>query len=74
MAKRTILVSDLSGTEVTEEEGATVRVTYWNSDTVRELHVTKQEADELLAGGRELKKRGRKPNGNSATPAPAAAK
>lgn len=58
--KKTILVSDLSGTEVDEADGATVRVSIWGSDEVRELHVTRTEADELLSGGKTLKKRGRK--------------
>jgi hypothetical protein len=60
MAKRNIIVSDLSGNEVTEEDGATVRVTYNGRDEVRTLDVTATEADELLAGGAVTKKRGRK--------------
>lgn len=70
MAKRNIIVSDLSGEEVTEEEGAQVRVTYTGGDrkdVVRTLDLTAKEADELLEGGRESKKRGRK----NATPAAA---
>lgn len=73
MAKRTIIVSDLSDVEVPEGEGALVRVTYFGSEKGRELHITKQEADELLAGGREFTKRGRKAGSTNGTPAAAPA-
>lgn len=68
MAKRAIIVSDLSGAEVTEENGAKVTISYPGRDTTRILDVTAAEADEMLAGGREVKKRGRKSasNGNAA--------
>ena len=60
MAKRQIIVSDISGNEVTEDEGAKVTVSYHGRDVVRVLDVTAQEADELFAGGKEVAKRGRK--------------
>jgi hypothetical protein len=60
MARKTIRVSDMSGAEIAEGKGATVRITY--ADTrkgVRELDVTDAEAAKL--GGRPVARRGRKP-------------
>jgi hypothetical protein len=67
MAKRKIVVSDISGEEVTEDNAASVRITYAGSDKVRTLDVTVTEADELFTGGTESKKRGRKANGPAPT-------
>lgn len=60
MARKAIIVSDISGEEVTEENGAKVTISYPGRDHTRILDVTAKEADELLTGGREVKKRGRK--------------
>lgn len=65
MAKRSILVSDFSGEEVGEENGATLRVTYGDSETVHVADLTADEAKSLLTVkgkfvAREQQKRGRK--------------
>lgn len=72
MAKRTIVVSDLSGTEIDEKDSATVRITFAGSEKGRELEITATEANELLPGGKEFTKRGRK--GAKPAAAPAATK
>lgn len=79
MPKRTIYISDLSEAEVQEGDEAYVRITEPDSDEVRTLIVTKEEARTILAGGNVTKKRGRKAadtdGASAAAPAaPAAAK
>jgi hypothetical protein len=80
MAKRTIIVSDLNGEEVTEGSSATVTVTYPGEEQARVLEITRAEADDMFGeSGRAVKRRGRKAadsnNGaTAAAPAPAAAK
>jgi hypothetical protein len=65
MAKKTILVSDMSGQEIPEGKGATVRITFRDARKgVRELDLTDNEAERI--GGRPVKRRGRRPK---ATPA-----
>jgi hypothetical protein len=60
MAKKTIRVSDLSGEEIADGKGATIRITFADARKgVRELDVTDAEADKL--GGRSVARRGRKP-------------
>ena len=60
MAKRTIRVSDMSGEEIVEGKGATVRITFADARKgSRELDVTDAEAEKL--GGRTVGRRGRKP-------------
>ncbi|MGD0713984.1 MAG: hypothetical protein ABSB24_07325 [Gaiellaceae bacterium] len=60
MARKTIRVSDMSGDEIPEGKGATIRVTYSDARKgVRELDVTDAEAEKL--GGRPVARRGRKP-------------
>jgi hypothetical protein len=64
MARRTVLVSDMSGEEIAEGKGATIRITYRDARKgVRELDVTDREADEL--GGRQVARRGRRPKSAS---------
>lgn len=70
MAKRSILVSDFSGEEVGEENGATLRVTYGDSETVHVADLTADEAKNLLTVkgkfvARNQQKRGRKAGGDS---------
>lgn len=70
MAKRSILVSDFDGTEVDETNGATIRVTYGDSETVHVADATAEQAKNLLTVkgkfiAREQQKRGRKPGENS---------
>jgi hypothetical protein len=60
MAKKTIRVSDMSGTEIPDGKGATIRISYADQRRgVRELDVTDAEAEKL--GGRQVARRGRKP-------------
>ena len=62
MAKKTVLVSDMSGSEIAEGKGATIRITFRDARKgVRELDVTDSEAEKL--GGRAVKRRGRRPKG-----------
>lgn len=66
MAKKTIRVSDKSGTSLPDGQGATVRVTY---DDARKgsvvLDVTAAEADQIAEGGQKVARRGRKPSTSS---------
>ena len=60
MAKKTVLVSDVSGQEIPDGKGATVRITFRDARKgVRELDVTDSEAEKL--GGRQAARRGRRP-------------
>ena len=66
MAKQTIVVSDLSGEQVTEENSATVRVLFGGEDIVHVGDFTRDEVDKLFRNKkgdyimREQQKRGRK--------------
>ena len=62
MAKKTLLVSDISGKEVSEGKGATISIRFADARKgtyVRD--VTDDEAEELGAKGRKQARRGRKP-------------
>ena len=60
MARKTVLVSDISGQEIAEGKGATVRITFRDARKgVRELDVTDEEAEQM--GGRNVARRGRRP-------------
>jgi hypothetical protein len=60
MAKKTVLVSDMSGSEIPDGKGATIRITFRDARKgVRELDVTDAEAERL--GGRQVARRGRRP-------------
>ena len=64
MAKRTVLVSDVSGKEIPEGEGATVTVKF--ADARRGtfvMDVTNEEGQEIAKNGRKQARRGRPPNG-----------
>ena len=64
VARKTVLVSDISGQEIPEGKGATVRITYRDARKgVRELDVTDDEAEKM--GGRSVARRGRKPKSAS---------
>ena len=64
MARKTVLVSDISGQEIAEGKGATVRITFRDARKgVRELDVTDDEAEKM--GGRSVARRGRKPKSAS---------
>jgi hypothetical protein len=60
VARKTVLVSDVSGDEIPEGKGATIRITFRDARKgVRELDVTDAEAERL--GGRSVARRGRRP-------------
>ena len=66
MARKTVLVSDMSGEEIPEGKGATIRITYRDARKgVRELDVTDDEAESLAAKGRSVARRGRRPKSAS---------
>ena len=64
MARKTVLVSDISGVEIPDGKGATIRITFHDARKgVRELDVTDEEAEGL--GGRTVARRGRRPKSAS---------
>ncbi len=64
MAKKTVLISDMSGKEIPDGKGATIRITFRDARKgVRELDVTDEEAERL--GGRSVARRGRRPKSAS---------
>lgn len=64
MARKTVLVSDMSGAEIPDGKGATIRITFRDARKgVRELDVTDDEAEKL--GGRPVARRGRRPKSAS---------
>ena len=62
MARRILLVSDLSGDEIPDGKGATVTITFRDArkGTIV-LDLTDSEAEQLGAKGRRQARRGRKP-------------
>lgn len=64
MARKTVLVSDLSGETIPDGKGATVRITYGDArrGTV-ELDVNADEIEDWARRGRKVARRGRKPKG-----------
>jgi hypothetical protein len=64
LARKTVLVSDISGQEIAEGKGATIRITFRDARKgVRELDVTDEEAERM--GGRQTARRGRRPKSAS---------
>jgi hypothetical protein len=64
MARKTVRVSDISGQEIPDGKGATVRITFTDARRgARELDVTDAEAEKL--GGRQVARRGRRPKAAS---------
>jgi hypothetical protein len=62
MARKTVLVSDLSGKEIEEGKAAKVRITFEDGRRPSyELDVSAQEGAELGRKGRQVARRGRKP-------------
>jgi hypothetical protein len=61
--KKTVLVSDLSGSEIPDGKGATVSITFRDArkGTIV-LDVTDAEAEEMGSKGRRQQRRGRRPN------------
>jgi hypothetical protein len=64
VARKMIRVSDMSGDEIPEGKGATVRITFSDARKgVRELDLTDAEAERL--GGRAVARRGRRPKASA---------
>ena len=62
MARKTVLVSDLSGEEIPDGKGATVTINFRDARKgVVVLDVTDSEADQMGAKGRQQARRGRRP-------------
>jgi hypothetical protein len=63
MARKSIIVSDISGREIRDEKNAAkVAITYGDARRGRvELDVLATEVDDLAGKGRKVAKRGRKP-------------
>ena len=61
MAKKTVRVSDISGKEIEEGKGATIRVTFEDARRGYEVDATAEEAIEIGRKGRQVARRGRKP-------------
>jgi hypothetical protein len=66
MARKTVLVSDLSGEEIADGKGATVTISFRDArrGTIV-LDVTDSEAEQMGAKGRRQARRGRKPRAAS---------
>jgi hypothetical protein len=62
MARKTVLVSDLSGKEIEDGKGAKVRITFADARSGSiDMDVTAEEARAMGAKGRQVARRGRKP-------------
>jgi hypothetical protein len=62
MARKTVLVSDLSGDAIEDGKGAKVRITFADARSgAIEMDVTTEEARAMGAKGRQVARRGRKP-------------
>jgi hypothetical protein len=63
MARKSIIVSDISGREIRDEkDAAKLAITYGDARRGRvELDVLASEVDDLAGKGRKVAKRGRKP-------------
>lgn len=62
MARRTILVSDISGKEIADGQGATVTISYADARRgIVKLDVQASEVDDLASKGQKQARRGRPP-------------
>jgi hypothetical protein len=62
MAKKTVRVSDISGQEIEDGKGATIRVTFEDARRGNyEVDATAEEAVEIGRKGRQVARRGRRP-------------
>ena len=62
MARRTVLVSDISGKEIADGEGATLTITYADARRgVIKLDVNANEVADLASKGMRQARRGRPP-------------
>ena len=66
MAKRTVLVSDLTGRIIEEGQAAKVRITFEDRRKgAYEVDASADELGDLLAKGRKTGRRGRRPKGDA---------
>jgi hypothetical protein len=67
VARKSIIVSDISGREIRDEkDAAKVAINYGDARRGRvELDVLASEVDDLAGKGRKVAKRGRKPKGQA---------
>jgi len=62
MAKKQVMISDLSGSEIPDGKGATIRINFHDARRGSAvLDVTDAEAEELANKGRKQQRRGRRP-------------
>jgi hypothetical protein len=62
MAKKIVRVSDISGKEIEDGKGATIRVTFEDARRGNyEVDATAEEAVEIGRKGRQVARRGRRP-------------
>jgi len=62
VARKTVVVSDLSGEQIEDGKGAKVRITFDDARSGSvEMDVTAEEARAMGSKGRQLARRGRKP-------------
>ena len=62
MARKTVLVSDLSGEEIEDGKGATIRINFQDARRGQvELDVQAEEVEDLAKKGRKVTRRGRRP-------------
>jgi hypothetical protein len=66
VARRTVVVSDLSGETIQDAKGAKVRITFDDGRAGSiEMDVTAEEGRAMGAKGRQVARRGRKPKASS---------
>ena len=67
MAKKTVLVSDLTGKEIEDGKATKVRITYADARRgVVELDANADEVDDLARRGQKVARRGRRPRSEGA--------
>jgi hypothetical protein len=67
MARKTVHISDLSGKQIPEGRGATIRINFADARKGSAvLDVTDEEGEELARKGRKQARRGRRPRGATA--------
>jgi hypothetical protein len=65
MARKTVVVSDLSGEAIADAQAATITIRFADARKgIYVLDVTEQEAEELGSKGRKQARRGRRPKTN----------
>jgi hypothetical protein len=67
MAKKTVRVSDISGKDIEDGKGATIRVSFEDSRRGNyEVDATAEEALDIGRKGRQVARRGRRPKARTA--------